>query len=408
MEYSKALRGISRGFRTAINRWYREFSVDKLAYELVKYQARDGWSHRDVLRQVHPKLPYDRQAALRWACGLPTANRIVERPKGSSLAPRVYGPVGDLPEIIQAFEAAKTASIPDLVTLIREYGLTREMIPTTALNSVEVWEALLQKMPLTAMIRSLGKMTSIGLLASLKGNATAMVVERLSNDSALGKSRVHPLTILNALRVYQQGHGDKGSLKWNAVGAIVDALDAAFYASFKNVEPTMKNVMICLDVSGSMAAPIAGTGMSCCEASSALALVTARVEKNCGVYRFNTGLEPIPITPRMRLDDVLRYTRSINGGGTDCALPMVYAAENKLEVDAFCVYTDSETWAGRIHPKQALTKYRSSQNRPGAKQIVCAMEATEFTIADPADPLTLDVVGFDTMTPGAISEFIRG
>ena len=33
-------------------------------------------------------------------------------------------------------------------------------------------------------------------------------------------------------------------------------------------------------------------------------------------------------------------------GGTDCAQPMIYAKNKRLEVDVFIVYTDCETWAG--------------------------------------------------------------
>jgi 60 kDa SS-A/Ro ribonucleoprotein len=207
--------------------------------------------------------------------------------------------------------------------------------------------------------------------------------------------------------VYASGHGEKGRLTWKPVGQVVDALDAAFYASFEHVQPTGKRIMIGLDVSASMSAGIAGTSLSCCEASSALALITARVEKHVGIYRFNTGLESIDITPRMRLDDVLRKTRNINGGGTDCSLPMVYAKQKALDVDAFLVFTDNETWAGSIHPQQALRVYRAG-GKPEAKEVVVGMTATEFSIADPKDPLTLDVVGFDLNTPQAISAFVAG
>jgi 60 kDa SS-A/Ro ribonucleoprotein len=37
---------------------------------------------------------------------------------------------------------------------------------------------------------------------------------------------------------------------------------------------------------------------------------------------------------------------------------MVWARRNKLRVSAFVTYTDSETWAGNIHPAQALRQYR--------------------------------------------------
>ena len=45
-------------------------------------------------------------------------------------------------------------------------------------------------------------------------------------------------------------------------------------------------------------------------------------------------------------------------GGTDCALPMLYAQAQEREVDTFVIYTDSETWAGSVHPAQALREYR--------------------------------------------------
>jgi len=35
------------------------------------------------------------------------------------------------------------------------------------------------------------------------------------------------------------------------------------------------------------------------------------------------------------------------------------------------------------------------------------MTSNGFTIADPSDPLSLDVVGFDTSTPSIIAEFCR-
>jgi 60 kDa SS-A/Ro ribonucleoprotein len=93
--------------------------------------------------------------------------------------------------------------------------------------------------------------------------------------------------------------------------------------------------------------------------------------------------------------------------GTDCALPMLHATEKKLEVDLFVVYTDNETWAGNIHPHQALAEYRR-QSGIDARLVVVGMTATEFTIADPSDPGMLDVVGFDAGVSSLITEFARG
>jgi 60 kDa SS-A/Ro ribonucleoprotein len=78
-----------------------------------------------------------------------------------------------------------------------------------------------------------------------------------------------------------------------------------------------------------------------------------------------------------------------------------------MHVDAFCVYTDNETWAGRIQPVQALRDYRSKFNKKDAKLIVCGTTTTKFTIADPSDPGMLDIVGFDSAAPQLITDFVR-
>jgi 60 kDa SS-A/Ro ribonucleoprotein len=70
-------------------------------------------------------------------------------------------------------------------------------------------------------------------------------------------------------------------------------------------------------------------------------------------------------------------------------------------------FEDSETWAGDIHPAQALRRYRE---RTGivARLTVVGMVANGFTIADPDDAGMLDVVGFDTAAPQLISDFAAG
>jgi 60 kDa SS-A/Ro ribonucleoprotein len=85
---------------------------------------------------------------------------------------------------------------------------------------------------------------------------------------------------------------------------------------------------------------------------------------------------------------------------------MLYAAQQRLDVDAFVVYTDNETWGGKIHPIQALRVYRQTTGI-NAKLIVVGMTATQFTIADPSDSGMLDVVGFDASCPAIMADFIR-
>lgn len=175
---------------------------------------------------------------------------------------------------------------------------------------------------------------------------------------------------------------------------IIDALDAAFYATFQNVEPYRKPVL--------------------------LALVTAATEPDCEIIAFSaaagghggrwgggeSGITRVALSPRMRLDSVIEKVRAIPMGGTDCSLPMVWARRNEVQVSAFVTYTDSETWAGNIHPTQALRHYRE-EFVGDAKAVVVGMTSNGFTLADPNDRGMLDVVGFDTSAPAVISDFVQ-
>ena len=139
-------------------------------------------------------------------------------------------------------------------------------------------------MPQTALIRNLGKMTSIGLVAP--GSAAARKVAAQLVDAARIKSaRVHPVALLSALKVYEQGHGERARLRanalsWTPVREVVDALDEAFYRSFQGITPAGKAHLLALDVSGSMGSgAIAGVpGLTPRVATAAMALVTAKTE----------------------------------------------------------------------------------------------------------------------------------
>ena len=189
---------------------------------------------------------------------------------------------------------------------------------------------------------------------------------------------------------------------------VIDALNAAFYTAFRAVEPTGRRLLLALDVSGSMAAGrVAGSSLTPREASAALALMTAATEANTHVVGFSAGpMTPLPLSPSMRLDDAVRAVSDLPFGATDCALPMLYALERGLSVDAFVVYTDSETWAGEVHPVQALRRYRE-RTGIAAKLVVVGLVSNGFSIADPDDAGMLDVVGFDTAAPAVIADFIR-
>lgn len=411
VEYAKSMRGWGRALKSAVRGWYEAKPAEKLARQVTKYAQRNGWSHRDLLRLTHPKAENgDKDFVYKYAVG------------------KFGGLDGDFPTTptgiyLATVEKVKVVPTRELPGWIKQLDLPREVLPTEALTDKGVWAALFEKMPMTAMIRNTATMTRVGLIEPLS-KAAGEFATRVTDRERLKSARIHPVQVLAAQVTYASGKGARGSNTWTPVQSVADALDKAFYLAFDAVEPTGKRIMLAVDVSGSMnSGTICGVpNLTPRHGAAAMSLVIANTEPNNAIYGFTAGrgrggysysrsnpdgFIPLAISPRQRLDDVMRYMSGLDFGGTDCSLPIRHALDKGLVLDAFIVLTDNETWAGNQHPVEALREYRKKYN-PNAKLIVVGMTATGFSIADPNDPGMLDVVGFSTDTPSVISDFIRG
>lgn len=406
VKFVKTMRGFGRSLKNAIADWYTKKPVEKLAYQMLKYQGRDGWTHRDVLRLSHPEaVNKDMNLLFKYAVG--KRNKI---PRVSDYA-------------IGMEEIKHVKKVTDVHKIIKECRLTREAVPTNYLNSYAVWEALLETMPIGALVRNLGKMASLNMHKPFS-DTLEMTVTKLTDEIAISKSRIHPLNILNAMMIYANECGMRGSLRWEVSATVIEALEDAFYKSFKYVEATNKRIMLALDISGSMTSyKIANSVLDCREASGCMAMVSMRTEPNTFVTGFTSSgknvksldsnrfmwgrsISELNISPKQTLYQVLRSISSLDFGATDCALPMLYAKQRDIDVDAIIIYTDNETWAGDIHPWQALDQLQDHLGHE-VKCVVVGMVGTKYSIAKPDYPNMIDFAGFDVNAPAAISEFIK-
>ncbi|RYG21336.1 TROVE domain-containing protein, partial [bacterium] len=122
------LRGWGRGLRRAVGDWYNAKEPTELEYQLLKYQGRNGWTNRDLLRLAHPKARSSAHDGLfQWATGKST-------PLGAS-------------RVVASSRMHTGATPAEAARAIREAKLPREAVPTELLNHAEVWEALLESMP---------------------------------------------------------------------------------------------------------------------------------------------------------------------------------------------------------------------------------------------------------------------
>lgn len=370
-------RGGGRSFKRQVSTLYRKLDRqdgdhprDQLAMNLVKFRNRAGWTHRDILRVGHYKPTKKNNDLFKWVVG-----------KGPATHPLIIG-----------FEEAGriTTPVEAVQLLVRDPKLPWEAFPTEVLSNAAVWEALLPNLGNSALIRNLGRMSSLGIdLSPYAGRIMAAC------------RNLHPVASLSAWKTYSQGKGLKGSLVWRASPEVVSALEAGFYASFGQLKKSDSKVFFGLDISGSMGSNSSTVaGLNCREVAAAMVMVAMKQQPYM-VYGFSHNLIPLELRDDWSLPQVMQYMSNIPFGSTDCSLPIRFCNQNAIrDVDLFAIYTDNET-NQRNKPSDALNEYRRNLN-PNAKLATVALMGGAFSIADPNDPGQVDFVGFDPSVPSVM------
>lgn len=403
LTYVKNYRGTGPSLRKAINRFYDRNGM-ALARMVTKYQGRNGWTHDDVFRVTHP-IPQtrDQQTIFHYV----THDSIL-------------ADGGSVSEYLEAAERClHSEDVNEVVSLIDQYNLPLEVVPTRFKNAPEVFAATIGHIGGTAVIRGLRSMANSGWLVE-DSEAEKSVIERLLDSQNMAQNRVHPAQFFMAKKAnivedeeddedfyyssYRQRYVEPKSILPSAVDA---ALDQAFLDAFHHVEPSNKRILVGIDVSGSMTHLVSGVkNVSCREAAALMALVISRTEPNSQVMAFSSGFIPFPIGPEDTVTTIMSRMDRMPFDNTDVSRPIKWAMEKDLEFDAFVVITDNET--GFENPSKVLQTYRDKTENQGVKLVTMCMIANDRTVADPNDVDMLDVVGFDTASPKILSTFIGG
>jgi 60 kDa SS-A/Ro ribonucleoprotein len=377
--------GWNAHLKQMINEWYQSKSYNELMYHVTKYQKRHNWTHKDILRLSHIKAKDN------------TINDIfkyITKNKLNDNNPNL--------RYLIAYNDLKTETEVDkVVEYINEYNFVKEQIPYHLLNEAKVWIALIKNMPITALLKSLNKITALNILTDYQE-----ILELVKRK--IDTIYVHPLQLLIVLKMYNKGQGMKGGLIWEPHMEISSILNNAFYASFSKLAPTNKKLLLALDVSSSMSwNTVCGIDcLSAAEVSCAMAMMFDYVEKNVDIMGFSSEFKNLNISSKVCLEENLEHIKDNTFGNTDCSLPFVWASENKKEYDAVIVFTDNETNSNIIQPSTALQLYRTEM-KTNTKLIVVALTSNGFSIANPDDSNMMDVCGFDNNMYDTINEFLE-
>ncbi len=394
LNYTKSMRGFGKVIREVGKNWLSREDVKGLAYQLLKYQQRNSFSHRDALRLFHVKpTTEDHQLLYNWVV------------KGWDELPTNIP--SDALAQIWWYEWLKRNPDQTHEAIIKG-RLTHEMAAPVGKMDKQAWQLLFQEMPIGAMLRNLGSLTELGVLQASSKENLQRVEAVLNSKDHLRKGRIHPIDALKALKTYASG-GSLGRSKktWNPVPRIVDILEKTVELSFDVVEPTGQVFMHAVDISGSMGSPVADIGLTCCEIAATMALVTAKAEKNYMIRGFSTQFVDLKITAKDSFSSAVSKASNQNFGGTDASIAYDWMIKNKFKADVICFWTDSESWAGNKHPSQALAEYRQKVN-PNVKAVYVTLTPYQITLVDPKDPLSWDLAGFDPGIPRIIQMLATG
>ena len=456
----QAQRGWGSLVHKMVENFYNGMDNSELAQQFIKYGTRQQWSHKNLLRMVKPATMYHKQRAVNsngdrlvMSQVLNKEDLYVMRPVAApdivrsnifawsvdkfnaleNVTPskelNVHGYIADPMSKIWAADALKAAkTAKEVAEIIRDYQMPREAVEranTIWLKEPIVWEALLPHMPGNALIRNLRNMAELGIL-KLMSEAEQFIITRLMNPKFMG--RVHPIQVMQAavtydLRVFSKSPGDNrkrtranGENKsYDISQPIVNALNTALHNSFKNVQSTAsdgnpgKRIMLSADISGSMYWNILENLFPFFpgEAAASMAMILTHIEPRVMPMVFSDKLEPLNISNTSSINDVIQELQNHSGASTDIGLPIKYALDNKIPIDAFISVTDNDLNTG-YHPAQLMRQYRSVMKMPQAKFVTIAMQDNNITVADPKDPLMLDVEGFSADTFDIVLSFIRG
>jgi 60 kDa SS-A/Ro ribonucleoprotein len=405
--YAKSMRGWGRSLKKVVQHVIDSTPDSKLELWAVKYRSRDGWTWRDLMRVLHPNVnTVAVEHALPGGSSAPKPGVTLERaliyrymaghmPHENAARTTDLG----LLKLVAAYESLKGA---DEATVLKT--LTDTRLPWEALSdeqrTANVWKALVPTLGDTALIRNLTQLTRNGVLKPAD-KFTFEVAARIRTV------KYHPVKAFEAYRTYQSGGSTgRAGKEFTPVAAITDALEACVAFNFATVEKSDLLMSISLDVSGSMTWENSadGTVLTGAEIGTALALAAKQANPNCTVNRFDHRFDA-DVNVGTTFDSAYQALYGGRFGGTDVALPIKDALAKNQFFDAFVIISDNETHGVRT-PAAVLKEYRAKVN-PSAKFIVLSTTATSNSVADPADPLSLDIPGFTSDVIDAIGAFAR-
>lgn len=333
----------------------------------------------DVVKMVHPK-PAEawRAAFFAWLIGKPYQAEA-------------------LPPTLAAFEAYKldrTLPLPEVpFQMLTSMELSAEAWAQIALHGG--WQMV--RMNLNTFARH-GVYELPGMIDA--------IAAKLRDAALIEKARVFPYQLLSAYLAA----GDE------VPTAIRDALQDALEIALQNLAAIEGRVVVCPDVSGSMASPVSGyrngatTKVRCIDVAGLMAAAMLRRNPGAMVMPFAVDVVKCQLNQRDTVMTNAAKLAAIGGGGTNCSAPLARMNKDKVKADLVVYVSDNESWldAKRQMATETMQQWDLFKRRNPQAKLVCIDITPHATTqaAERAD--VLNVGGFSDDVFKIVAAFAAG
>ena len=291
-----------------VQQWLQRASTEAIMAAAIGQQP----SLADVVKMVHPK-PQDaeREALYAWLLGKPYKAKA-------------------LPKLVRDFETFKRkpeGGPPDLPFLyLTALGLNTAQWRKIALRAS--WQAT--RMNLNTFLRH-GVFDDKAIVLA--------VAKKLSDRKEIRRARVFPYQLFAA---------------WKAANrlpvALLAALEQAMEHATENVPTMPGNIVVAVDVSGSMASPVTGvrpgstTALRCVDVAALIAASVKRKNPSTRILPFDTDVRDVPLKIDDHVMSQAQRLAALCGGGTRISAPLERLNAERAMVDVVVIVSDNESW----------------------------------------------------------------
>ncbi len=366
-----------------VQRWL----MSRTPMQLFRDSVGQDPSIADVIKMVHPKPANDEQRAMfAYLIGKPFD-------------------VSKLPAPVLAYEAFKRGEGgADVRAQMR--GVPSRMLTGLPLGTAD-WTAIADYARWHETRMNLNTFHRHGVLRD-----PAMVeklASRLADTKTVRRVKVFPYQLLAAYVHATQ-----------VPTPIREALQDAMEHSVANVPALEGHVVLCPDVSGSMAGPVTGfrrgatTHVRCVDVAGLVSAALLRKNPLARVLPFDTAVRQVDLNPRDSVMTIAGVLGRLCGGGTSCSEPLAQLNREKAKVDTVIYVSDNESWmdakgqSGWQRSTAMMDEWTKLRRRNPKAKMVCIdlTPNTQKQAIERAD--ILNVGGFSDAVFDVIAEFVNG